>query len=171
MAKKKISAYEEIENNIIAELNQHTPGSPEYKAILENLTVFRHSMEETRTNQVKEKNESKRIEIDLKKIENETNDRAKERELTKEQNELNRELEERRMNLNLEAERFKAKHQFAGSLSAAAIGAGATVIGICIANSAAKKRTREVLYFEETGSIASNGGKNIINNILKPIKG
>ena len=170
MAKKK-NPYEEIENKIISELNQHTPGSPEYKAILENLTSFKRSLEETRNNTEKESLEKQKIELEKKKIEQEMKEREKDRENLNEQKQLDRQAEERRAELDRQAEAFKAKHNFFGSLGAAIITSAASIAVVGIANGAAKNRTREVLYYEETGTISSNGGKNIINNSLKPIKG
>ena len=162
---------EKLLKQIAKKLEKLDPGTNEYNATLKNYTDLMSTIENTRNNTAKLDLENAKLEWEKTKEQLELNDRQNDRKHQSEQKDLDRKIEERRIALNLEAERFKAKHQFAGSLGAASLTAGATVLGICIANSAARKRTREVLYYEETGTISSNGGKNTLSNTLKPIKG
>ena len=164
-------ASEKILKQIEKKLKNLDPGTPEFTAALKNYNDLLSTLEITRNNDAKLSLEQQKLEWEKTKEELELNDRQYDRKHQSNQKDLDRRIEERRIALNLEAERFKAKHQLASSLGAAGLTAGATVLGICIANSAARKRTREVLYYEETGTIASNGGKNTLSNTLKPIKG
>jgi len=162
---------EKILKQIEKKLKNLDPGTPEFTATLKNYNDLLSTLEITRNNDAKLSLEQQKLEWEKTKEQLELNARQTDREHQSEEKALDRSIEERRIALNLKAERFKAKNQLASSLGAASLTAGATVLGIYIANSAARKRTREVLFYEETGTISSNGGKNTLSNTLKPIKG
>lgn len=155
MSKKKQNQLEEVKQNIIEELNKYTPGTPEYKAILENLTVLNRSMEEER-----------RIKLEESRF-----------NLDKEINQNKIILEERRLELDKEKivvderlQKLHNKYALGGALCDAAISA-TTAVAVCIVtNKSLNKRTKDVLHYEESGTISSMGGKQIVSNSLKSYK-
>lgn len=175
MAKK--NNLEKILEQLATELANNTPGTPEYEKIFKHYIDIAQILETARTNTQKEKLETMRLAIDqqkanqdLVKIQNETRDREEDRKANEKLAELNRQASAEQAELNRQAEKLKSKYALWGSIGGAAIGAVGTIAVVGIANSSARKRTREVLHYEEYGTIASQGGKQTISNTLKPTK-
>lgn len=176
MAKKKYT-HEDILATLATELAKHTPGTPEYEKIFKQYYDLSQLLETKRTNAQKEALEYNKIKIDQQRADQEANkikidheDRISERDYQKELEELKQKHAMKLADINKSAEKLKAKYALWGSIGGAAIGAAATITVVGVANSSARKRTRDVLYYEETGTIASQGGKQTISNTLKPTK-
>lgn len=175
MAKK--NSPENILETLATELAKHTPGTQEYEKIFKQYYDLTQLLETKRTNVQKEALEYSKIKIDQQRADQEANkikidheDRISERDYQKELEELKQKHAIELADINKSAEKLKAMYALWSSIGGAAIGAAATITVVGLANSSARKRTRDVLYYEETGTIASQGGKQTISNTLKPTK-
>lgn len=174
MAKK--NTPENILETLATELAKHTPGTPEHEKIFKQYMDLTQLLEIKRTNTQKEALEYNKIKIDQQRADQEANkikidheDRISERDYQKELEELKQKHAMELADINKSAEKLKSKYALWGSIGGAAIGATATLGAVAIANSSARKRTREVLHYEEFGGITAQGSKQTISNTLKPI--
>ena len=192
----KTPTYEELETILIQALNAKTPGTPEYKAVLENLVLLRKSNEESLSNQFKETIETNRLEneraINELRMELETQKLNLDRdkfEVEKTQNAFKNDLEAKKLALDLkrlEQEKLLAENQQKLNAAAeknrsrtafittaittlASIGTGIAVAEI--AQRGAKDRLETSILFEQNGFISATSSKDVVQNVLRPDNG
>lgn len=192
----KTPTYQELETILIQALNEKTPGTPEYKAVLDNLVTLRKSNEETLSNQARETLETTRLEneramnelrigLETQKL-NLDRDRF---EVEKTQNAFKNDLEAKKLALDLkrlEQEKMLAENQQRLNAAAeknrsrmnlittaitavASLGTGIAVAEI--AQHGAKDRLETTVRFETDGFISATSSKDVVQNVLRPDNG
>lgn len=192
----KTPTYQELETILIQTLNEKTPGTPEYKAVLDNLVTLRKSNEETLSNQARETIETQKLNnektLNELKLELETQklnlDKEK-LEVEKAQNAFRNDLEAKKLTLDLkrlEQEKLLAENQQRLNAAAeknrskvnlittaitavASLGTGLAVAEI--AQHGAKDRLKTTILFEQNGYLGATSSKDVVQNVLRPDNG
>ena len=158
-----------IEEQIIAELENLTPGTPEYKAVLENLTNFRKSLEETRASKAKEENEKEKLELEKKKldIDQERNDIEREKMTAEaEKAEAQRKFDAAQQELNREANKKAAKmNAIFNMISAGLQTAGHGIVAFMV-NIFANQRLAAIVRHENDGTFTGVAGTNVAKSSI-----
>lgn len=145
MAKKKYTP-ENVLETLANELEKNTPGTPEYEKIFKQYYDLSQLLETKRTNTQKEKIETRKLDIDQQKANNdlykinlEHSDREEDRKAQEKLAELNRQAASEQEESRIKAEKLKAKYALWSGIGSAAITAAATITVVGVAKLVGKK--------------------------------